>query len=127
MKIALYLLVFFTMQSLFTTSRAYGQITKEPDYSSYNIARQYQKDKNFLLSYKYLIIFKYVNLERLQKSVNQNALIQLDNQIGQLENYLSEKEALIDIKNARGFTDHQLDSLFKVQKKELIFKEIKLD
>jgi hypothetical protein len=97
---------------------------KGADYTSYNIARQYQKDRNMLFAYKYLIIFKYSNLDILKKTSNYDALVQIDNQIAQLEKYINAVEYR---STSRGFTPDQLDSIVIAQRNKVkTFKDIKL-
>ena len=100
--------------------------TKEPDYSSYDISKTYFKDKNYLFAYKYLIIFKFTNLQLLTQSVNKDALSQLDRQIGQMEDYIRQNVGWIDLKRARGFSDHQVDSALKDQSKKIEFRPIEI-
>jgi hypothetical protein len=97
---------------------------QSPDYSSYEIAKKYKKDNNFVLAYKHLLIFKFSNIERFNKPENSNALNQVDTQIKQIEEYLSQNYAWYDIKKSRGFSDKQLDSTLKNQGRHIKFDDI---
>lgn len=100
--------------------------SQTPDYSSYEISKKYKKDNNFILAYKHLLIFKFSNIERLNKPENAEALKKLDLQIKELEEHLMQNYAWYDIKKSRGFSDKQLDSTLKNQSKKIIFKDINI-
>lgn len=82
----------------------------DPDYSSYERAQTYHKNKQYVLAYKYLIIFKYTNLGKLSRPENKDALEQLDSEITDMETYLSQCTVLIRLSRARGFTPAEVDS-----------------
>ena len=99
------------------------------DYSSYEIAKMYQKDKDYVLSYKHLLIFEYTNYAILHKSVNNELLRQLEKEISDFESYLKQNETdcSIDIKKYRGFSDDQVDSAFQNRKRPKKLIDLKLE
>jgi hypothetical protein len=116
----------FTIAMCFVcSSRIYGQATN-PDNSSYNLAMQAYRSKNYVECYKQLIIFKYTNLSLLRQSNNQNILKQLDNKIETLGDFLNQGTQWVQIKAARGFTDNQMDSSYKTQISNLRLESIRI-
>ena len=93
-----------------------GQTTDKPtDYSSLELAKVYQKEKNYVFAYKHLLIFKFTNLERLMKPQNKSVLVTLDKNIEEFEQLLKQNISWYDIKRSRGFSDKAMDSTFKAQ------------
>ena len=83
--------------------------------SSYLLAREYQKNEDYLMAYKCLLIYKYTNLNLLQKPSNSAILNKLDATIQSFENWLALRLILSSAtrKKVSGYTDHQLDSLYR--------------
>ena len=85
---------------------------KAQDYSAYSIAKSYYSDHKYIFAYKYLIIFKTANLDRLNKPENSATLTALDKEISDLEDLLTQNLNWYTIKSARGWSDKSLvDSL----------------
>jgi hypothetical protein len=78
------------------------------DYSSYNIAKKFLGERDYLKAYKYMIIFEYSNMDRLQKIENAAALKNIEKQISQLEEYLTSNVSWYVIKISKGWTDQQV-------------------
>ncbi len=96
---------------------------QQVDYSSFEIAKKYQRDNNMLMAYKHLIIFKYTNINLLNRQENFNALKMLDAQIRQVEDYLQQDARWYVSKKSYGFSNAQLDSVLKEQRKNIIFRD----
>lgn len=85
---------------------------KAQDYSAYSIAKSYYAEHKYIFAYKYLIIFKTTNLDRLNKPENSATLHVLDKEISDLEGLLTQNLNWYKIKSARGWSDKVLaDSL----------------
>jgi len=94
------------------------------DYSAYNIAKTHLGERNYLLAYKFMLIFKYSNLDRLQKKENAAALNSIDNQISVLEDYLSSNVSWYVIKQSKGWTDQQIQDSSQNQARAIRLKKI---
>jgi hypothetical protein len=101
-------------------------VGQEVDYSSYEIAKKYQRDGNSLFAYKHLLIFKYSNLERLRKPENRPTLKTLDNKIEEYENLLQQNVSWFEVKKYRGFSDVELDSALNTKLKKITLENIKV-
>ena len=118
----------FCIALLFTTSLLFSQKVLSQDvvdYSNYNIAKDYIKQNSFILGFKNLLIFKYTNLNRLNKPENANALNRINKQIEDVEDYLSQNYSWYDIKKSRGWSDEKLDATLKNQSKNIILNDFK--
>jgi hypothetical protein len=98
------------------------------DYSSYEIAKKFQREHNYVMTYRYLLIFKYSNLDLLQKPANKNTLMALEAKISEFEDFLSQAIALstIDLTKIRGFSDHQIDSARNTRMRVIPIDPIKI-
>lgn len=94
------------------------------DYSGYEIAKKYNKEHNYLLTYKYLVIFKTTNLGRLNKSENAESLRALDAQISKLEDLLSQNINWYQLKKVRGWSDIVLLDSLKTRNRQFQFEAI---
>ena len=67
------------------------------------------------MAYKCLLIYKYTNLKLLQKPSNRTILNKLDATIQSFERWLSLRLILSSAtrKKVSGYTDNQLDSLYR--------------
>lgn len=106
---------------------SYNLFSQTTDYSSYEIAKKYRKENNFVLAYKHLIIFKFSNIDKLNEPKNAETLTKLEKQISEVEDYLKQNIAWYEIKKSRGFSDKKLDSLFKNQATEIQLESIKIN
>jgi len=94
------------------------------DYSFYEKARSFHKKKQYVQAYKYLLIFKYTNIKKLSEPQNKQSLTDIDSEIIDLENYLSQNAVLIRISEARGFTSAEVDSTIVKKVEEVKLKDI---
>ncbi|BAU53264.1 hypothetical protein [Mucilaginibacter gotjawali] len=117
-------LFFFALILLLNYNNGYSQNKPYIDYGGLNMARQAVNDKNYILAYKYLIIFKYTNLQRLKSNENTDCLAKLNNQIDQIEEYLLQNYSLLDVKKIRGFSETQIDSTFKARSQKIIIQNV---
>ena len=104
-----------------------GFSARGQDYSAYRIAKSNYNEHNYLLAYKYLIIFKFTNIDRLNKPDNGATLKALDKEIGDLENLLSQNMNWYSIKSARGWSDKSLADSLKNAYSGLKLPEIKIE
>jgi hypothetical protein len=118
MKAFLIILFFVT----FSASKLFAQAT---DYSSYEIAKLYNKKRNYVLCYKYLLIFKYSNLTKLQQSSNNIELLKLEGMISQMEGLLLQSSDFIQTVKVRGFSP--ADSTFKSMDKTITLTNIEIN
>lgn len=110
---------------LITACLLYGPVfSQSVDYSSYEIAKKYQRDNNILMVYKHLIIFKYANINLLNKQENRESLKALDSQIRKVEDYLQQDARWAITKKNYGFTNAQLDSAIKAQGRNIILRDV---
>ncbi|MFB9844013.1 hypothetical protein [Mucilaginibacter ginsenosidivorans] len=121
---------FFTIIISLSSGYAYCQNSINVDYGGLNMARQCIKQNNYVLAYKYLIIFKYSNLQRLQTKENSENLTKLEKQINEIEAYLLENYSWVDEIKIRGFKDAQIDSTLqalRVHHKKIAVQNIEIN
>jgi hypothetical protein len=103
-----------------STSCRSQTIQKPVDFSSYEIAKKYQNDKNYLFAYKHLLIFKFTNLDRLIRPENKNSYSTINKQIAEFEGILQQDIIGYDEIKARGFTKPQFDSIISIKHKKIL-------
>ncbi len=92
---------------------AVGARGQGPDYTGIQMAREYQANHNYLLAYKYLVIYRWVNDRLFEKPVNRDSREKLEATIGVFEDCLNQRIVLSpkEIIKMKGFSNQQLDSV----------------
>ena len=106
---------------LFATTKAKAQ-----DYSAYSIAKSYYTDHKYIFAYKYLIIFKVTNLDRLSKPENRATLNALDKEISDLEDLLTQNLSWYSVKSAKGWSDKALADSIKNSYTTIKLEDLKI-
>jgi hypothetical protein len=97
------------------------------DYSAYSIAKSYYSDHKYIFAYKFLIIFKTTNLDRLNKPENRATLNALDKEISDLEDLLTQNLNWYSIKSAKGWSDRIVTDSLKNAYTTLKLGELKIE
>lgn len=118
-----FLIIICLLLSSFVLISAFGK-HYDFDYSIYEKARNFHKKKQYVQAYKYLLIFKYTNIKKLTEPQNKQSLEDIDGEIIDLENYLSQNAVLIRISEARGFTPAEIDSTIVKKVESVKLKDI---